>query len=247
LKDAPTATQFIDKLQSVGVDVIPYIGKEGRATGISFRKGKQLMKGSDLGRGFSWNALQERGLDYNPERDRPAIETAKARADVSRTQTNEAPTISTPAPEYGVVDFVKNTGRAVGQYALDQVNPIQQLQSQVQVVQQAGQTIADGYSLAKDLLTKENDIENLQRAAEAQPDGRDAFERLHQATGGKPTTSDHDALERLSETVGMDRTDPIADLNQTLDKAPMQEIAPALEPAIEERAIEQSIAIVFEL
>jgi Relaxase/Mobilisation nuclease domain len=107
LKDTPTATQFIEKLQSVGVEVIPYIGKEGRAIGISFRKGKQLMKGSDLGRGFSWPALQERGLDYNPERDRPAIETARLRADTAPAKAVEVPTISTPAPEYGLTDFVK--------------------------------------------------------------------------------------------------------------------------------------------
>jgi hypothetical protein len=59
--------------------------------------------------------------------------------------------------------------------------------------------------------------------------------------GMESSTTSHDALERLSETVGMDRTDPIADLNQTLDKAPVQEIAPALEPAIEEHAIESII------
>jgi Relaxase/Mobilisation nuclease domain len=119
LKDTPTATQFIEKLQSVGVDVIPYIGKEGRATGISFRKGKELMKGSDLGRGFSWPALQERGLDYNPERDRPAIEAARLRADAAPAKAVGVPTIGTPAPEYGVMDFVEDAGRVAGNYVLN--------------------------------------------------------------------------------------------------------------------------------
>jgi Relaxase/Mobilisation nuclease domain len=247
LKDTPTATQFIEKLQLVNVDVIPYVGEDGRATGISFRKGKQLMKGSDLGRGFSWNALQRRGLDYNPERDRPAIEAARLRADASPTKAVEAPTISTPAPERTFTDIAQDVGRAAGQYVLDQVNPIQQFQSQVQVIQQAGQTLVEGYNLAKELLIKDNSIENLQRATEVQADNRDAFERLREATGTEPSTTSHSALERLSETVGMDRTDPIADLNQTLDKTPVQEIVPALEPAIEEHAIEQTLAPIMSL
>jgi hypothetical protein len=53
LKDSPTATEFIERLQSTGIEVIPYLQKDGRASGVSFRRGKQLMKGSDLGRGFS--------------------------------------------------------------------------------------------------------------------------------------------------------------------------------------------------
>jgi hypothetical protein len=247
LKVGPTATEFIEKLQMVGVDVIPYIGKEGQARGISFRKGKQLMKGSDLGRGFSWNALQERGLDYSPERDRPAIEAARQRAEVERTQAIEPPIVSTPAPEYGVTDFLKDTGRAAGNYALNQINPIQQLQNQVQMIQQAGQTIAEGYSLAKELLTRESSIESLRRAAGVQPDTRDAFERLHEATGSEPSTSSHDALERLSQAAGLDHKDQLAELTQSLNQSPIQEIAPTLQPVVEEHAIEQSIAMVFGL
>jgi hypothetical protein len=112
----------------------------------------------------------------------------------------------------------------------------------VQVIQQVSQTIAEGYNLAKELLTKDNSIENLQRATEVQTDSRDTFERLQAASGMESSTTSHDALERLSKTVGMGRTDPIADLNQTLDKTPVQEIAPALEPVIEEHALEESLA-----
>ena len=106
LQDKPSATQFIERLQAVGIETIPYI-KDGRATGISFRKGKQLMKGSDLGRGFSWPALQERGLDYNQERDRPAIEAARLRADQPHAQITNAPTISTPTPEHAFTELAK--------------------------------------------------------------------------------------------------------------------------------------------
>jgi hypothetical protein len=160
---------------------------------------------------------------------------------VGRSQAIELPTISTSAPEYGAVDFAKDVCRVAGQYVLDQVNPVQQIQNQAQMVQQVGQTIAEGYNLAKELLTRDGNIENLQRAAEVQPDSRSAFERLQQAIEMEPSMTGHDALERLSETVGMDRKDPLADLTQTLDKTPVQEIAPTLEPAIEEHTIEPLI------
>jgi hypothetical protein len=78
LKDSPTATEFISRLQAVGVETIPFI-KDGRAAGVTFRKGDELMKGSDLGPGFSWNALQQRGLDYDPARDRPLKQLVSAR------------------------------------------------------------------------------------------------------------------------------------------------------------------------
>jgi hypothetical protein len=53
LGDGPTASEFIERLQLVGVDVIPYVQDTGRVSGVTFRQGDELMKGSDLGRGFS--------------------------------------------------------------------------------------------------------------------------------------------------------------------------------------------------
>jgi hypothetical protein len=54
LRDQPTATEFIEKLQRIGVQAIPNLQSTGRVSGISFRQGEELMKGSDLGRGLSW-------------------------------------------------------------------------------------------------------------------------------------------------------------------------------------------------
>jgi hypothetical protein len=240
LKESPTATEFIDRLQLVGVDVIPYMQKDGRATGVSFRKGKQLMKGSDLGRGFSWNALQERGLDYNHERDRPAIDAAKQRADMNR-ETINPPTMTTPSTEHSLVDIAKDAGRAAGQYMIDQMNPIRQIQNQVQMYQDIGKTISEGYNLAKEVLTRDNNIENLQRAAGVEPDGRDALERLHQSMNIETGSGGNNALERLNDTIGIERKDPLAELTQT----PAKEIAPTLEPAIEEHTLEATIELIL--
>lgn len=240
LKDAPTATEFMEKLQMVGVDVIPYIGKEGRATGVSFRKGKQLMKGSDLGRGFSWNALQQRGLDYNQERDRPSIEAARQRADVGQTHTVETPTISTSAPGYGVIDFAKDAGRVAGQYVLDQVNPLKQIENQVQTFINVGRTVVDGYNMARDLLIKQDPIEQLHQAAGLEPTGHDALEKLNQAAGLEPTHNTTDALQRLNEIAGVERDQSVTQgIDQTLERVPG--VTPTLEPVVEQEVAEHVI------
>lgn len=200
LQDKPSATQFIERLQVVGVDTIPYI-KDGRATGISFRKGKQLMKGSDLGRGFSWPALQERGLDYNQERDHPAIEAARRRADQPRALDLPAPTFSPPARERSVTDF------------------------------------------AKELLAPQTIAENLQRAAGLAPDGKDAIERLHQAAGILPGKDEHDIIDRLNKSVGLERENQHTNLTPALEPTPEHTLAatPTLEHETPEHTIEPVI------
>jgi hypothetical protein len=244
LKDAPTTTEFIEKLQAVGVDVIPYIGKEGRATGVSFRKGKQLMKGSDLGRGFSWNALQERGLDYNQERDRPVIEAARLYADAGRTQAIEPPTLTTPALEYNVTDLLKDAGRVAGNYVLDQVNPLQQLQNQVQMVQHVGQTIIEGYNLTKDLFSSQSAVERLHQAVGLEPTGKDALEKLNQVAGIEPARDTQDVLQQLNQTAGVEHDPSITQgIEKTLEQTP--ELAPMLEPVIEQEVAEHTIEILM--
>lgn len=80
LKGGATATEFIEKLKRIGVEVVPYFLRAELVTGISFRLGKQLMKGSDLGRGYSWPGLQKRRLEYDRERDLAALREAQMSA-----------------------------------------------------------------------------------------------------------------------------------------------------------------------
>jgi hypothetical protein len=201
LQDKPSATQFIELLQLVGVETIPYV-KDGRATGVSFRKGKQLMKGSDLGRGFSWSALQERGLDYHQERDRPAIEAARLRADQTRAQIRDAPSINPPTPERAFTDLTKDV--------------------------RATQTIA----------------ESLQRAAGLEPNDKDAVARLHHAAGLEPSKDDHDAIDRLNKSVGLEREDQHTNPAPALEQIP--ERAPSATPPLEREVAERTIEPVIE-
>lgn len=64
LKDSPGYTEFTSSLESSGVNTIPNMASTGRISGISFQYEGVTMKGSDLGRGYTWASLQKRGLCY---------------------------------------------------------------------------------------------------------------------------------------------------------------------------------------
>lgn len=231
LRDSPTATEFIERLQLSGVEAIPYVQKSGRVTGISFRKGKEVMKGSDLGRGFSWNALQERGLSYDQERDRPAVEAVREHASLRREAT------PAPAPERTFTELADNTGRQLGQHLLDQANPLRQIESQVRTLEQAGRGFADGVSALRDLVARRDETEQLSRAAGHDSTDRDAIERLQQAAGIDPVKGERDGLERLKSIPGLEPKDSPADLILTPDKT-APELTPALGPQREEHVLE---------
>lgn len=233
LRGQPTATEFIEKLQRVGVETIPNLQSTGRVSGISFRQGEELMKGSDLGRGFSWEALQKRGLDYEQERDRPAMEAAKLRAETGREPEQiVAPPAHTPEPERAFADTLTDLARAGVRYELNQLNPLREIQSQIHMIEQAGRGAAALYDATKDLLTRQGDVARLDRAAGLESPGRDAVERLQEAAGLEPTKDGTDALERLNRAAGIEHADattdptraPGAPLERTLDGA-----SPALE------------------
>jgi hypothetical protein len=197
LQDTPTATAFIERLQDSGIEVIPYLHKSGRMTGISFRKGKELMKGSDLGRGFSWPALQRRGLDYHPERDRPAVEAARERSAPERAEPS-----GPPATERNFADVVRDVGDRAGQHLIDQANSLKPLENQVRAIEVTGRALFDGVTALRDTLSKQADPAQPQSTAGPEPDGRDAIQRLQQTTGMETARDGQGALERLNEIAG---------------------------------------------
>lgn len=69
LKDKPTAPEFAERLALAGIEVRANIASTGRMNGFSFEVDGVAMKGSDLGKGYKWNALIEKGLDYEQARD----------------------------------------------------------------------------------------------------------------------------------------------------------------------------------
>ena len=79
--DQPTFTQFAQRLEASGVEIVPNVARSTRTvSGISYRLDNGLMKGSDLGKAFSFQGLQTKlGVSYEPDRDFESINAARER------------------------------------------------------------------------------------------------------------------------------------------------------------------------
>ncbi len=81
-EDAPTMTEFIARLRARGVHVRPNMARTGHVSGISYRLDRVAVKGSGLGRAYTFEGVQkEHGVRYDPTRDLSAMQSA-ARATV---------------------------------------------------------------------------------------------------------------------------------------------------------------------
>jgi hypothetical protein len=112
----PGVSEFFSKLESMGVEPIPNVAKTGHVSGISFRLDGQIMKGSDLGKGYSWQGLQKRGMTYgregNQERDDKAISQRVEREKTygHRARGSEGAALSSSVRESSVL---RESGRDV--------------------------------------------------------------------------------------------------------------------------------------
>lgn len=66
--------EFCARLERLGVGVRLNQAKTGRISGISFSLDQVTIKGSKLGRGYSWSGLQKRGVLYEQDRHGETIE-----------------------------------------------------------------------------------------------------------------------------------------------------------------------------
>lgn len=77
LANQPSMSEFFNRMRATGVQVIPNVAKTGHISGISYVLDNEQMKGSDLGRGYTWLGIQKRGVKYEQERDFKAISLSK--------------------------------------------------------------------------------------------------------------------------------------------------------------------------
>jgi hypothetical protein len=76
-KDEPTMGELARRLQAAGVQVRANIARTGHVSGISYRLDRVAVKGSRLGRAYTFAGLQrELGVRYDRGRDLPALERA---------------------------------------------------------------------------------------------------------------------------------------------------------------------------
>lgn len=74
---SPTMSELVARLQARGVQVRPNVARTGHVSGVSYRLGPVAVKGSQLGRAYSWEGLQRVfRIRYDPARDLPALERA---------------------------------------------------------------------------------------------------------------------------------------------------------------------------
>src|SRR2546430_13400394 len=69
-RDHPTFSQFVERLEQLGIRAIPSLQKSGRLNGMSYEVNGARIKGSELGRGYTARGLAKReGIAYDVERD----------------------------------------------------------------------------------------------------------------------------------------------------------------------------------
>lgn len=89
LVDKPSTTDFVVQLAANNIKALPNIASTGKMNGFSFEYQGIAFKASQLGKGYSWSALQNR-LDYQPERDNAFLFALKMPS-VSKASVSEAP------------------------------------------------------------------------------------------------------------------------------------------------------------
>ncbi|MDX6917465.1 relaxase/mobilization nuclease domain-containing protein [Pectobacterium carotovorum] len=96
----PSTTKFVTQLVARNIMAVPNIASTGKMNGFSFEYQGIAFKASQLGKCYSWSALQNR-LDYQPERDNAFLFALKMPS-VSKASVSEAldMTTATDTPEF---------------------------------------------------------------------------------------------------------------------------------------------------
>lgn len=77
---------FIEQVEEAGVTALPNVAKSGKMNGFSFEFEGVAFKASQLGKSYGWKSLQERGIEYEPDRDG---EELRARSDEIKRRITE--------------------------------------------------------------------------------------------------------------------------------------------------------------
>ena len=79
-QDCQSLSAYVERLEAVGVDVIPTIQLDGaKVSGLMYRLEDTLMKGSDLGKAYSPVGLTKKGVTYEQDRDFATVNRCRER------------------------------------------------------------------------------------------------------------------------------------------------------------------------
>lgn len=79
LSDGATVSELIERLEDAGIAVHPNVASTGRVSGLAYEIDCVRVTSKGMGRGFTWENMQKRGLHYEPDRDDEAIRAARGR------------------------------------------------------------------------------------------------------------------------------------------------------------------------
>lgn len=91
-------TDFVQQLVAQNIRPIPNIASTGRMNGFSFEYNGIAFKASQLGKGYSWSALQSR-IDYQQERDNAFLFKLKSSVRETSVSATHDMVITIDAPE----------------------------------------------------------------------------------------------------------------------------------------------------
>lgn len=124
-KNCRSFSEYQERLETVGVELVPVVQLEGaKLSGLSYRLDGVMMKGSDLGKGYSPAGLGKRGVTYEQDRDFAAVrssierDTARAFGESDRDgEASKAPRRGGLSRDTGATS--PGTGRADGRDTTD--------------------------------------------------------------------------------------------------------------------------------
>ena len=111
ITDKPTMSKFFERMEAAGVGMIPNIANTGHVSGISFVLDDEQMKGSDLGRGYTWSGLQKRGVDYEQGRDGEEISRRREQAEAREPEPEDGEIKAQRLKEGGGLDLGDDEAR----------------------------------------------------------------------------------------------------------------------------------------
>ncbi|POD90093.1 relaxase/mobilization nuclease domain-containing protein [Pectobacterium odoriferum] len=125
LAGKPSTTEFVTQLVARNITVVPNIASTGKMNGFSFEYQGIAFKASQLGKCYSWSALQNR-LDYQPERDNaflfelkmPSVSEASVSEALDMTIAIDPPEITTEDVNTPIEAFIFNNEAGQGEYAI---------------------------------------------------------------------------------------------------------------------------------
>ena len=99
--EKPTMTEFVRRLRANGVQVRANIASTGHVSGVSYRLDRVAVKGSGLGRAYSFEGLQkEQGVRYDCARDLPVLERAARATKGLEPERRRRRPVRMPTPDH---------------------------------------------------------------------------------------------------------------------------------------------------